>query len=1310
MVSCRSLLFTRATKRTNPHFTDFDATGHEEECSKQPPRRSLKLLKHQSSDNSTMSGASGTMCSACGLECRVCDTRTQCLKCSEPYCSIECRQWAWESGGHATECNGKKGETKEATKPTLPFHELQKRIYDQFKGRPPVPVPPPQPQDVENIQDSGTRSGSESNASQYTEVSASVSGGSVQTSEYTEETVEDSKESRRSRDEEEDDFGFAGGAERFLDDIPEVDTEGSSSEPTFSEAEADLEINRYGTYVATQSAIPYVRNDTPDTLVTSNTIERKRSDDNYNDHNWVEQGRRPVKTKPSFSSTNYAKQNPPKRAPHQGSPQRKPQSPPHRRQRPPSQRRYQDAMGSPAAAASSSKVNPFHRKWEQEDSPETHTRIPKSQQKKKRTPKAKRERVYYSHQLAEDTSLLQPPSPVKYPLHDVEAPSSGQPYARADENYEVPRSYKNRKRLTVFFAICISFFIGVLVVVATASGLVWFDGIPDFFFSSNRDSNSDSADEPGSSTPNDGPTNLAVARTFLGDADGFGTSVALAGDLMAIGSLDNLVECYTRKDGRWILDDVLAGPDGFGKSVHIQVGEQNKAYLIVGAPESTEAFVYEYDSFSQVWDQVGPPLSSLDNGNARSLSDEPPAEGFGSSVAISQDGYIVVIGTESAQVFVYHYSNDGESLSSSPDLTFVIEGEPTTTFGSAVDVSDDGQTLAIGEPGTQSLHLYAWQNGEWNKSYELQKSMDIDLGTSVSFLSDDFVAVGGPSSGGSKGIVRICQRTNNGWSELPPIIGKDGEELGAIGTISGLVRDGPELFVGSSTGILRRLHLDGEEWNEVAETKSSVAVTSVSASEDTETAIVHVLAGFQASSTAILFSPDSEVTTLEPSQNPVGESASPSPPLPSPTSPGQPSAPTSQPSTSPTKSTQQGLPTSNPTMLPTVTGTIPAEAPTQSPTSQTLNPTQSSPTPSLSWVETAGPLLINESSGFGTAVAIAGTFMASSEPGSSNGAGRMHLYSKNGDSWQEATVLSDSNSEAFGSALDMKIIDGKAHLLVGAENTEDDGGYASFGSFSYYRLDDSGWSQVGNTIKPAFNLVESGGKFGGAVAMAQDIQRIVVGAPDSSLDGNNLDTGRVYTYEYNGSDWVSIAGPVVGNAESMLGTSLDISKDGNKMLVGAPQNGNGNGAVYFYEWDQDNGSWGSILPVPGGDGELLGTSVAILNDDATLIALGGPGYGNNQGVIKVYKDFDLAFFRYGIDIVGQDGEGIGKTLAGSNNRIAYGTDLGSFQVLEWEVDQWVPIASGPNLGSPVVSIALSEAADTVVVGLENETTYIYRLQ
>ena len=78
--------------------------------------------------------------------------------------------------------------------------------------------------------------------------------------------------------------------------------------------------------------------------------------------------------------------------------------------------------------------------------------------------------------------------------------------------------------------------------------------------------------------------------------------------------------------------------------------------------------------------------------------------------------------------------------------------------------------------------------------------------------------------------------------------------------------------------------------------------------------------------------------------------------------------------------------------------------------------------------------------------------------------------------------------------------------------------------------------------------------------------------------------------------------------------------------------------------------------------------------------------------------------------MGQDGEGIGKTLAGSNNRIAYGTDLGSFQVLEWEVDQWVPIASGPNLGSPVVSIALSEAADTVVVGLENETTYIYRLQ
>ena len=416
--------------------------------------------------------------------------------------------------------------------------------------------------------------------------------------------------------------------------------------------------------------------------------------------------------------------------------------------------------------------------------------------------------------------------------------------------------------------------------------------------------------------------------------------------------------------------------------------------------------------------------------------------------------------------------------------------------------------------------------------------------------------------------------------------------------------------------------------------------------------------------------PTNQVPTLQPSIPPDGSLL---PPL-------------------PTLGPTTGTTTQNPTMIPSMVST-------------TINPTIT-----LQWSLVGGPFFANEAGrGQGRSIAIAGSFMVSGEPEINGGVGQTNIYKKL-DSWVSLYSIQEEAALLFGSALDMKIIDGKAHLLVGAKDTEDDGGYASFGSFSYYQLDDNGWSQVGSTIKPAFNLVESGGKFGGAVAMAQDIQRIVVGAPDSSLDGNNLDTGRVYTYEYNGSDWVSIAGPVVGNAESMLGTSLDISKDGNKMLVGAPQNGNGNGAVYFYEWDQDNGSWGSILPVPGGDGELLGTSVAILNDDATLIAFGGPGYGNNQGVIKVYADFGGVFFPMGEPIIGKDGEKIGKTLTGCNGTLGFGTDSGYFHVFALDGSSWSEIATGPGLGSAVVSIDMSEDAQRVSVGLASEESLVYELQ
>jgi hypothetical protein len=78
--------------------------------------------------------------------------------------------------------------------------------------------------------------------------------------------------------------------------------------------------------------------------------------------------------------------------------------------------------------------------------------------------------------------------------------------------------------------------------------------------------------------------------------------------------------------------------------------------------------------------------------------------------------------------------------------------------------------------------------------------------------------------------------------------------------------------------------------------------------------------------------------------------------------------------------------------------------------------------------------------------------------------------------------------------------------------------------------------------------------------------------------------------------------------------------------------------------------------------------------------------------------------------VGANNEKIGTTLCGAQGRLAFGTDTGAFHVYEYKGGSWQEVASGPSVGAPVVSIAMSEDANTVVVGLQTEITLVYQLQ
>ena len=80
----------------------------------------------------------------------------------------------------------------------------------------------------------------------------------------------------------------------------------------------------------------------------------------------------------------------------------------------------------------------------------------------------------------------------------------------------------------------------------------------------------------------------------------------------------------------------------------------------------------------------------------------------------------------------------------------------------------------------------------------------------------------------------------------------------------------------------------------------------------------------------------------------------------------------------------------------------------------------------------------------------------------------------------------------------------------------------------------------------------AGDWFGEAVALDQDGDRVVIGAPNNDTQGS--DAGEVKVYSWNGSAWSQLGSTIYGpsaEAGAAVGTSVDINDAGDKIVFGA---------------------------------------------------------------------------------------------------------------------------------------------------------------
>jgi len=119
----------------------------------------------------------------------------------------------------------------------------------------------------------------------------------------------------------------------------------------------------------------------------------------------------------------------------------------------------------------------------------------------------------------------------------------------------------------------------------------------------------------------------------------------------------------------------------------------------------------------------------------------------------------------------------------------------------------------------------------------------------------------------------------------------------------------------------------------------------------------------------------------------------------------------------------------------------------------------------------------------------------------------VHVYKYNGSSWVLDETISDSTGY-FGKSISLN----NNRLVVGADTNQSTA--SNFpGAFYVYTYDGTNWNGTG-AIFSSHNI--DGDHFGWDVSIYDDY--IVVGAPYEDVGGDS-DVGRVYFFEYDGTNW-----------------------------------------------------------------------------------------------------------------------------------------------------------------------------------------------
>ncbi len=183
-------------------------------------------------------------------------------------------------------------------------------------------------------------------------------------------------------------------------------------------------------------------------------------------------------------------------------------------------------------------------------------------------------------------------------------------------------------------------------------------------------------------------------------------------------------------------------------------------------------------------------------------------------------------------------------------------------------------------------------------------------------------------------------------------------------------------------------------------------------------------------------------------------------------------------------------------------------------------------------------------------------------------------------------------------------------------------------------------------------------RFGTNVVLSGDGKRLIVTAPGYDIY-NFYDAGAVVTFEWDGTEWVPKDTILGDQPKARIGTAIDLSYDGTRLVIGAPNYdvsfsasySSNEGAVFLYHYDTTG--WNLKLTVSGSHyRERLGEAVAI-SGNGSVVIIGAPQFSPTypgssswqEGRVLIYKWKQISWRIEDYIVGSQKTDNVGSSIA-----------------------------------------------------------------